>query len=94
MGLGGDILSPPKTIPEVLLAPAPAKLLLAVFKSPVSAQLVPFQDSTTSCFVPAPPPRFPPAYNADVDVPIDPPSSLAVVKSLTSVQLLPSYNSV
>ena len=66
MGLGGDILSPPKTSPEVLSAPAPAKLLLAVFKSVVSVQLLPFQDSVKSDFVPDPPPRFPPAYNADV----------------------------
>jgi hypothetical protein len=38
-------VSPPKAKAELLDAPAPPKAVLAVFKSPVSVQLVPFQDS-------------------------------------------------
>ena len=43
--LGGEGISPPATIAEVLLVPHPHEYHLAVFISATSVQLDPFQDS-------------------------------------------------
>ena len=40
--------SPPKAKAAVFVAPSPPKLFLAVDKSPLSVQLVPFQISVTA----------------------------------------------
>lgn len=76
---------------DVLLDPADAPTLsLAVFKSPVSVQLVPFQDSVA----PVLGGTFPPKAKADVLIPSPPKFCLAVFKSAVSVQLVPFHNSV
>ena len=79
---------PPNAKAAVLLAPAPAKESLAVFKSPVSVQLLPFHDSLFA-IAGGPPPNA----KADVEVPAPAAYLLAVFKSPTSVQLEPLYNS-
>ena len=45
-------LPPPNAKADVLLTPDPAKLFLAVFKSPTSVQLLPSQDSVWAVGVP------------------------------------------
>ena len=80
---------PPIAKAAVLLAPAPAKESLPVFKSPPSVQLLPSHDSL---FVMAGGP--PPNAKADVEVPAPAANLLAVPKSPTSVQLEPLYNSL
>ena len=86
---------PPKHKALVLLAPQPPDLLLIRFKSASSVHDVPLKDSFN-----APVPGFagvevdPPKTKADVVVPAPGIIYLAVFKSLTSVQLVPSYNSV
>ena len=87
---GGE--NPPKAIAEVLFAAAPLTFLLAVFKSPTSVQLVPFQLSfifrtTFDGF-------SPPNAKADVDVPEPPTCFLAVFILLTAVQFVPFQDSV
>ena len=78
-------------MPLVELAPEPTIYVLLVFKSPVSVQDVPSQDSAA-----APPPEeeLPPNAKASVLVPKPPIPPLPVFKLLTSVQLEPFQVSV
>ena len=82
---------PAKTNPLVVVPDlALDKLLLAVFKSEVSAQLAPFHSSASAEFDGA----APPTANDAVLVPNPVKLLLAVFKSLTSVQLVPLNDSV
>ena len=84
----GDL--PPNAKADVFV-PAPAKFLIAVFKSPTSVQLLPFQVSLTASLVDVYPPN---AKAAVLLAPAPAKESLAVFKSPVSVQLLPFHDSL
>ena len=65
-----------------MLVPAPAKLVLPVFKSLTSVQLVPFQVSVNAL-------EGPPKAKAAVLVPTPANFVLPVFKGFTAVQLVP-----
>ena len=71
--------SPPVLSAAVLVAPPPTDEFLAVFKSPFSYQLLPFQVSVTVSLV-GPPVPTPPEHIAEVAIPPPPELSLAVFK--------------
>ena len=89
LGLEDGPAIPPKTIADSVFAPEPPKYCLPKFKSATSVQLEPFHSSVSDLA------GLPPTAKLEVDVPIllaNP--NLAVFKSLTSVQPVPSQTSV
>ena len=79
----GGFKVPPKAIADELLAPVAASSCLAVFKSVVSVQIEPFQDSVKADTPPGVSPPIPKAFVLSVPAPTN---LLAVFKSATSVQ--------
>ena len=90
-GIDTSAAAPPIFNIELLLAPEPDVPITAVLISAASDQEVPFHCSCVSLPLEG---GFPPKIAADVCEPADPNSSLAVLRSLTSVHDVPFQDSV